>query len=98
MASLIVLDGKGDSEIYYSIVDGVIYGFTLHGDELYNKLSGRETDGWKDRLVEFVKELVEEKVLHNPRHAFFLRLAEEGLVEFSPADDDEAEFTMGSDK
>lgn len=39
-----------------------------------------------------------EKVLHNPRHAFVVRLEDEGLVEFNPADDDEAEFTMGADK
>lgn len=97
MASLIVLDDIGDSEIYYAIVDGVIYGFTLHGEELYNKLSGIETEGWKNRLVEFVKGLVDEKVL-NPRHAFFLRMVEEGLIEFNAADDEEAEFTMGADK
>ena len=80
MASVFVLT-EPPTDIDYSVVDGRVRSFKLRGEKLFDEDDDIAVDGWKDRLVEFVKEQGLDKNYGRGLHAFVYRLIEDGLIE-----------------
>jgi len=66
------------SDIDYSLVDGRIRALVIRGEKLYDEQTGLEAEGWRDKLVEFVKE----QQLHRGAmvRAFVHRMRADGLL------------------
>lgn len=54
MASIFI-SGETYSEIDYSIIDGRVRSFVLHGKKLYDEADGTAAASWKEKLVEMVQ-------------------------------------------
>ena len=69
------------SDIDYSIIDGRVRSFVLRGEKLYDEQDGTEVNGWRIKLVEFVREqrLDVDKDGYG-LHAFVYRMQDDGLL------------------
>ena len=68
------------TEVDYSIVDGRVTSFTLHGDLLYDEMESVAIDGWKEALVAFVQDHGLDRDDGRGLHAFVYRMIEDGLI------------------
>lgn len=82
MASLVVLTAPA-SCIDYSMNTGEVRAFELRGEVLYDKKRGICVDGWKEKLVDWVKECELDKPNEFGLRAFVWWLHDEGLMEYN---------------
>lgn len=80
MASVYVMT-EPPTDIDYSLVDGRVRRFVLFGQKMYDEDDGTSIDGWRDRLVEFVRiqGLDVDKDGHG-LHAFVYKMQDDGLL------------------
>lgn len=79
MASVLGLDGDS---VDYSIVDGEVVELVWDLKVIFSKVENIAEDGWKNRLVEFVKKygLNKQSVAFCGKHAFIYWMEEQGLL------------------
>jgi hypothetical protein len=83
MASVFI-SSNPPTNIDYSQLDGRVMAFVLRGEKLYDEGDGTESEGWRDRLVELVREQgldADHSGSGGPGpRAFILRMREDGLL------------------
>ena len=77
MASIVI----GDSVVDYSLADGRVRSFVLDGKKLYDEDDGTSDKGWRQALVDFVRQRgLDEDRDGMGLHAFVYRMIDDGLL------------------